>query len=333
MYLYRAKLIHNNIVFLFYSENKYELNHGDISKVETKHGLDLVFFVKFEGYITKEDLDNRIKQQETKPSDFQEETSDSDLDEVEVEDASELNKIKTPIDFKSNVKKNLKIEGKFLGIATPEDIKKYNENKKQEEKALKIFKEKIAEHGLPMKAVSVHYFLDDKKILFNFIADGRVDFRELVRTLASIFKKRLELHQIGVRDEARILDGIGVCGQQLCCRRFLNVLNPISIKMAKVQNAPLNTMKISGYCGRLLCCLSYEYEYYEKTKSKFPEEGVTVVFNNEEGELYEINVIKEYVKLKFKNNKILHLSFDSLEFEKIKDNYYKIKNYKIVETI
>lgn len=331
MYLYRAKLIHNNIVFLFYSEQEYKLKHGDISKVVTKHGIDLVFFIKSEGFITKDELNSRIKQQESKPSDFQEETSESDLDNIEVEDVSELNKIKTPVDVKFNIKKNLKIEGKFLGPALPEDIKKYNDNKKLEKRALRIFKEKINEHGLPMKAVSVHYFLDDKKILFNFIADGRVDFRELVRTLASIFKKRLELHQIGVRDEARILDGIGVCGQQLCCRRFLNVLNPISIKMAKVQNAPLNTMKISGYCGRLLCCLSYEYDYYEEIKSKYPEEGVKVIIDDEEAELYEINVIREYIKVKFKNNKIMHLAFKPIIFEKIDENCYKITQYRVID--
>jgi len=229
-------------------------------------------------------------------------------------------------------KKYIRIEGKFIQNASLEDIEKYKENEKKAAEAFKIFSQQIDAFKLEMKPVSVHYFLDDKKILFDFVADRRIDFRELVRVLASIFKKRIELHQIGVRDEARMISGIFICGQELCCKRFLHQLSPITIKMAEVQNAPLNTMKISGYCGRLLCCLQYEYDLYDEVKSKLPAEGEPVYYENELYFVQEINVLRQYLKIKNKETVgVVHLSLKDLNFEKNEDGVVKIKSAKIYE--
>ncbi len=155
---------------------------------------------------------------------------------------------------------------KVLRIATPEDEVQMQMNKGKEEEAKKICLQKIADHNLPMKLVDVEYTFDGSKVIFYFTADGRVDFRELVKDLAAVFRTRIELRQIGVRDEAKMLGGIGTCGRVLCCASFLGDFEPVSIKMAKEQNLSLNPTKISGICGRLMCCLKYESEGYECQK-------------------------------------------------------------------
>ncbi len=152
---------------------------------------------------------------------------------------------------------------KVIRKASPADIESYENNKKKEKEALEICRKKVAEHNLPMRLIDAEYTFDMGKIIFYFTADGRVDFRELVKDLAGIFKTRIELRQIGVRDEAKMLGGIGSCGQELCCHCFLGEFEPVSIKMAKEQNLSLNPTKISGICGRLMCCLKYESEQYE----------------------------------------------------------------------
>ena len=150
-----------------------------------------------------------------------------------------------------------------LRAASPEDLKRARENAEREQKAMRICQEKIAAHKLDMKLVDVEYTFDSSKILFYFTADGRVDFRELVKDLASVFRTRIELRQIGVRDEAKMLGGLGICGRPFCCSQFLGDFQPVSIKMAKEQGLSLNPTKISGSCGRLMCCLKYEQEAYE----------------------------------------------------------------------
>ncbi len=152
---------------------------------------------------------------------------------------------------------------KVIRKASPVDLETYENNKQKEQEALEICREKIAEHKLPMRLIDSEYTFDMGKIIFYFTADGRVDFRDLVKDLASIFKTRIELRQIGVRDEAKMLGGIGSCGQELCCHCFLGEFEPVSIKMAKEQHLSLNPTKISGICGRLMCCLKYESELYE----------------------------------------------------------------------
>ncbi len=190
----------------------------------------------------------------------------------------------------------------IVRVATDDDKSKYQNNLKREAEAFKITQQKIVEHKLNMKLVNIHYFLDDSKILFNFTADGRVDFRDLVKDLASIFKTRIELRQIGVRDECRIMGGHGQCGRHFCCSNVSNELEPITIKMAKEQNLTLNSLKISGTCGRLLCCLAYEYSTYCKEKEKYPEIGSRVKYENEFFSVDEINIQTGMIKISGMSN-------------------------------
>jgi len=187
---------------------------------------------------------------------------------------------------------------KVLRIATPEDKLHHEENCKKEKEAYDICLKKITEHSLPMKLVDVEYTFDNNKILFYFTAEGRVDFRELVKDLASIFKTRIELRQIGVRDETKMLSGIGICGRALCCNSFLGEFDPVSIKMAKEQGLSLNPTKISGICGRLMCCLRYEQEAYEEILKKVPKEGAIVDTPEGQGVVVGISLLKEIVKVK-----------------------------------
>ncbi|WP_368489457.1 stage 0 sporulation family protein [Clostridium sp. BJN0013] len=187
-----------------------------------------------------------------------------------------------------------------LRIATEEDIKKHNGNKKKESEAFKVCIEKIQQHDLKMKLIDVEYTFDNNKVIFYFTADGRVDFRELVKDLASIFRTRIELRQIGVRDEAKMVGGLGPCGRTMCCSTFLGDFVPVSIKMAKEQNLSLNPTKISGMCGRLMCCLNYEQDTYEKIRKKLPKVGSIVDTSYGQGEVVSNSVVKEIVKVKIR---------------------------------
>ena len=190
-----------------------------------------------------------------------------------------------------------------IRIATEEDDKKAIENNEKEKKAFKICKEKIAKHGLEMKLIETEYTFDNNKVLFYFTADGRIDFRELVKDLASVFKTRIELRQVGVRDETKMLGGIGICGRPLCCSTYLSEFIPVSIKMAKEQNLSLNPTKISGICGRLMCCLKNEQEAYEYLNSNLPNVGETVkTFDGLKGEVKSVNVLRQKVKIVIEQN-------------------------------
>ena len=185
-----------------------------------------------------------------------------------------------------------------IRIANAQDDKKEESNRKREKEAYQICLKKIKEHGLKMKLIDVEYTFDNNKVLFYFTADGRIDFRELVKDLAAIFKTRIELRQIGVRDETKILGGIGICGRALCCHTYLSEFAPVSIKMAKEQNLSLNPTKISGVCGRLMCCLKNEEETYEELNRKLPVVGDRV--NTPEGlrgEVQSVNVLRQLVKV------------------------------------
>ena len=190
---------------------------------------------------------------------------------------------------------------KVVRIATSLDLKNRDFYKSKEPEALKICEEKIQKHNLDMKLTGVDYKFDGSKILFYFTADGRIDFRELVKELASIFKTRIELRQIGVRDEVRRIGGNGVCGRELCCCSFLGNFETVSIKMAKEQNIALNPSKISGNCGRLMCCLKYEQEAYEDKLSHLPKVGAIVKTEEGEGVVDNVEILKEIVKIKFKD--------------------------------
>jgi len=198
----------------------------------------------------------------------------------------------------NNIKTSLK---PIVRVATGKDLKHLQENKEKEKEAFKICEEKIKSHNLNMSLVDVAYTFDNAKLLFYFTADSRIDFRELVKDLASIFKTRIELRQIGVRDQVRRIGGNGVCGRELCCCTFLNNFDTVSIKMAKEQNIALNPAKISGNCGRLMCCLKYEQEAYEEKLNKLPKVGAIVKTEDGEGTVDNVEILKEIVRVKIRD--------------------------------
>lgn len=189
----------------------------------------------------------------------------------------------------------------IIRIATVEDERHQRDNQRREREAYDICLRKIADHKLEMKLVSVEYTFDNSKILFYFTANGRVDFRALVKDLASVFKTRIELKQIGVRDEAKMMGGLGLCGRPVCCAQFMGDFQPVSIKMAKEQNLSLNPTKISGVCGRLMCCLKYEQDHYEATRKRMPRPGREVGTPDGVGTVQEINVLRETVRVRITN--------------------------------
>lgn len=185
-----------------------------------------------------------------------------------------------------------------IRVATPEDDKVDADNRLKEKKAFEICLEKIKKHGLDMKLIDTEYTFDNNKVLFYFTADGRIDFRELVKDLAAVFKIRIELRQIGVRDETKVIGGISICGRPLCCSTYLSEFAPVSIKMAKDQNLSLNPIKISGVCGRLMCCLKNEEETYEYLNSRLPDVGDFVnTIDGCRGEVQSVSVLRQRVKL------------------------------------
>ncbi|MDO4268253.1 MAG: stage 0 sporulation family protein [Eubacteriales bacterium] len=185
-----------------------------------------------------------------------------------------------------------------IRMAGKDDRSREETNRKKEKEAFNICREKIRRHKLEMKLIDVEYTFDNNKILFYFTADGRIDFRELVKDLASVFKTRIELRQVGVRDETKIVGGIGICGRSLCCHSYLSEFIPVSIKMAKEQNLSLNPTKISGVCGRLMCCLKNEEETYEYLNSKLPGLGDYVTTDDGlKGEVHSVNVLRQTVKV------------------------------------
>ena len=203
-----------------------------------------------------------------------------------------------------------------LRVATQADEDREKQNRLKEKDAFKICQKKIREHGLEMKLIDAEYTFDNNKVLFYFTADGRIDFRQLVKDLAAIFKTRIELRQIGVRDETKILGGIGICGRQLCCHTYLSEFAPVSIKMAKEQNLSLNPGKISGVCGRLMCCLAHEQETYEYLNKKLPNVGdVVKTFDGKTGEVTAVSVLRQKVKLKVAQE----------------DDTFEIEEYKVDE--
>lgn len=207
-----------------------------------------------------------------------------------------------------------------IRTATPEDDEIERKNKEKEKEAFSICLEKIEKHGLEMKLIDSEYTFDNNKVLFYFTADGRIDFRELVKDLASIFKTRIELRQIGVRDETKIVGGIGICGRTLCCHTHLSEFTPVSIKMAKEQNLSLNPTKISGVCGRLMCCLKNEEEAYEELNSRLPNVGDYITTkDNLKGEVQSVSVLKQIVKV------IVTLDNDEKEVREYKVGELKFK--------
>lgn len=213
---------------------------------------------------------------------------------------------------------------KVVRVATPEDEKIYKENAKKAEEAFKVCEEKIAKHGLDMKLIDVEYTFDSSKLLFYFTADGRIDFRELVKDLASVYRTRIELRQIGARDEVKMLGGYGQCGRELCCRSHLSDLNPVSIKMAKEQGLSLNPTKISGVCGRLMCCLKHEQDVYEEKLSRLPNVGALVKTPDGKGTVEGVEVLKELVKVKINvKEDVVRKTYELKEIEILRNSRKK----------
>ena len=226
-----------------------------------------------------------------------------------------------------------------LRVATKEDEEREQQNRVKEKEAFKICQKKIREHELDMKLIDAEYTFDNNKVLFYFTADGRIDFRQLVKDLAAIFKTRIELRQIGVRDETKILGGIGICGRCLCCHTYLSEFAPVSIKMAKEQNLSLNQTKISGVCGRLMCCLKNEQETYEALNKKLPGLGDTVTTpDGLQGTVQSVNVLRQLVKVVVEVNdekEIQEFPVDSLKFrprkKKVKISEQELKELEGLE--
>lgn len=185
-----------------------------------------------------------------------------------------------------------------IRVATQEDVQNHKDNIRKAEEAKPIFKQKVQDNNLEMKLIDIEYTFDNNKIIFYFTAEGRVDFRSLVRDLASVFKTRIELRQIGVRDEAKFMSGIGQCGRELCCSKWLANIKPVSIKMAKTQDLSLNPAKISGICGRLMCCLNYEMEGYQELVRNLPKRGKIVLTPDGKGRVLSTNTLLQQVKVK-----------------------------------
>jgi len=220
-----------------------------------------------------------------------------------------------------------------IRVATAEDEKKHQINKEKEIDALKICEEKVAKHKLEMKLIDVEYTFDNSKIIFYFSAEGRIDFRELVKDLAAIFRTRIELRQIGVRDEAKLLGGLGHCGREFCCHGFLCDFQPVSIKMAKDQGLSLNPTKISGACGRLMCCLSYEQCGYEEKIKRVPKVGSLVSTPKGDGTVITSNILKEQVKVRLKgqDDSVDLEEFNASDIKIIKEAYDTNTNEDIEE--
>lgn len=219
---------------------------------------------------------------------------------------------------------------KILRKATDADKKRMEENRKKEAEALKVCEQKIEKHGLDMKLVDVDYTLDGSKILFYFTADGRVDFRELVKDLAGVFRTRIELRQIGVRDEAKMLGGLGMCGRPFCCNSFMGDFQPVSIKMAKEQGLSLNPVKISGTCGRLMCCLKYEQEAYEHLLRVTPKVGAIVQTREGKGVVSDVNLLTGMLKVSLdRNPDAAPISVNRHDVTVIKDGKIKIDRAEI----
>lgn len=226
---------------------------------------------------------------------------------VEKDNGLFLGVVSTDLHDIDETKLNVEI-GRIIRLASKDEYKKYLENKKQEPFIISKCKKIIKKYSLDMKIVDAKFTIDRDQLIIRFYADDRVDFRNLAKDLAVVYKTRIELRQIGVRDKAKIVDGIGVCGQKLCCSRFLNNFEPVSIAMAKNQNLALNPSKINGICGRLMCCLKYEDDCYSSLKKNIPSVGKIVTIDGKKGKVISCNILKSKYKIQFEDGSITEVS-------------------------
>lgn len=247
---------------------------------------------------------------------------------IEMDKGIEIGKVYRP-PFSISKKQYRKPLKKVIRKATPEDMEQKRRNIEKGHKGLLVCQKRIAERGLPMKLVKVRYSFDGTKAIFYFTAEGRIDFRDLVKDLAGRFKTRIEMRQIGVRDEARLIKGYGCCGRPLCCSLFLRDFEPVSIRMAKDQCLTLNPGKISGICGRLMCCLVYEASQYEEIRKRLPKLSERVKVNNEEGKVISFDVLKELVSVEFSDGRVLKIKGSEIQRIKSDSNKKSPKSAKL----
>ena len=285
----------------------------DTCVIETDEGIEIGHVLNFEDVdidsLEEENNDNIDHSEETHHEDniHDDNTSEEELSE-ELKDImakEENHNIKT----KNNKNKIFNI----LRIADEKDLEQHRINTQDAAEAFKICKEKVNNHNLDLKLISSYYFLDRAKLLFEFIAEERIDFRELVKDLAAHFKTRIELRQIGVRDEARSIGGCGICGRELCCKVIKGKFETITIKMAKEQGMLLNTMKISGQCGRLMCCLAHEYQAYCDLKKDLPKVGTKLVFNNVPAIIKDLNPLNKKLLIETEDKRLIYINVSDLK--------------------
>ena len=288
----------------------------DTCVIETDEGIEIGHVLNFEDVdidsLNEENQNNDINEteqiNEIENADNNEELSNEEISE-ELKDivVEEETNIKT----KNNKNKIFNI----LRIANEKDLEQHKINTKDAVEAFKICKEKVNNHNLDLKLISSYYFLDRAKLLFEFIAEERIDFRELVKDLAAHFKTRIELRQIGVRDEARSIGGCGICGRELCCKVIKGKFETITIKMAKEQGMLLNTIKISGQCGRLMCCLAHEYKAYCSLKKDLPKVGTKLVFNSVPAVIKELNPLNKKLLIETEDKRLIYINVSDLKTE------------------
>ena len=296
----------------------------DACVIETDEGVEIGHVLNFE------DIDVDLLEEENNVHSDNIENNDEiheDNETINEDEISEELKDIAAEEENNNIKiKNNKNKiFNILRIADDKDLEQYKINMEDAAEAFKICKEKVNNHNLDLKLISSYYFLDRAKLLFEFIAEERIDFRELVKDLAAHFKTRIELRQIGVRDEARSIGGCGICGRELCCKVIKGKFETITIKMAKEQGMLLNTMKISGQCGRLMCCLAHEYKAYCALKKDLPKVGTKLVFNNVPAVIKELNPLNKKLLIETEDKRLIYISVSDL---KTNDEGFLIANIK-----
>ncbi|MEI0509340.1 PSP1 domain-containing protein [Brachyspira intermedia] len=284
----------------------------DACVIETDEGVEIGHVLNFE------DIDVDLLEEENNVHSDNIENNDEIHEDNETinedEISEELKDIAAEEENNSiKIKNNKNKIFNILRIADEKDLEQYKINMEDAAEAFKICKEKVNNHNLDLKLISSYYFLDRAKLLFEFIAEERIDFRELVKDLAAHFKTRIELRQIGVRDEARSIGGCGICGRELCCKVIKGKFETITIKMAKEQGMLLNTMKISGQCGRLMCCLAHEYKAYCALKKDLPKVGTKLVFNNVPAVIKELNPLNKKLLIETEDKRLIYISVSDLK--------------------
>ncbi|MEI0604872.1 regulatory iron-sulfur-containing complex subunit RicT [Brachyspira alvinipulli] len=286
----------------------------DTCVIETDEGIEIGYILNFEDI----DMDS-LNAEENQNSDSNENNEileqNDDIDDSSNEEISE--ELQEIVEEEPNIKtKNNKNKiFNIIRIANEKDLEQHRINTEDAAEAFKICKEKVNNHNLDLKLISSYYFLDRAKLLFEFIAEERIDFRELVKDLAAHFKTRIELRQIGVRDEARSIGGCGICGRELCCKVIKGKFETITIKMAKEQGMLLNTMKISGQCGRLMCCLGHEYKAYCALKKDLPKVGTKLVFNSVPSVIKEVNPLNKKLLIETEDKRLIYINVSDLRTE------------------